>query len=69
MGHNRLESARGQPYAAACAKLRDRARIRTMPPLDDETSTWTSSEVAGLRNVAWGAAMVMAGLLAVLQAE
>ena len=40
-----------------------------MPPLDDETSTWTSSEVAGLRNVAWGAAMVMAGLLAVIVAN
>jgi len=40
-----------------------------MPPLDDETRTWTSSEVAGLRNVAWGAAMVMAGLLAVILAD
>ena len=40
-----------------------------MPPLDDKTSTRTSSEVAGLRNVAWGAAMVMAGLLAVIVAN
>ena len=40
-----------------------------MPPLDDETSTWTSSKVAGLRNVAWGAVMVMAGLLAVIVAN
>ena len=40
-----------------------------MPPPDDETSTWTSSEVAGLRNVAWGAAMVMADLLAVIAAN
>ena len=40
-----------------------------MPPLDDETRTWTSSELAGVRNVAWGAAMVMAGLLAVIVAN
>jgi len=28
-------------YAAACPKLRDRARLRTTPPLDDEPVTWT----------------------------
>jgi hypothetical protein len=37
-----------------------------MPPVDDETRTWTSSELAGVGNVARGAAMVMAGLLAVI---
>jgi hypothetical protein len=40
-----------------------------MPPLDDEPRTWTLREgtvLAGVRNVAWGAAMVMAGLLAVM---
>ena len=40
-----------------------------MPPLDDETRTWTSSELAGVRNVAWGVAMVMAGLLALIVAN
>jgi hypothetical protein len=43
-----------------------------MPPLDDEPRTWTPGEgtvPAGVRNVAWGAAMVMAGLLAVMAAD
>jgi len=43
-----------------------------MPPLDHETRTWTSREgtvLAGARNVAWAAAMVMVGLLAVIVAN
>ena len=43
-----------------------------MPPPEDEPRTWTPREgtvLAGVRNVAWGAAMVMAGLLAVILAD
>jgi hypothetical protein len=43
-----------------------------MPPLDDEPRTWTPREgtvLAGVRNVAWGAALVTAGLLAVILAN
>src|SRR5262245_39512758 len=43
-----------------------------MPPLDDESRTWASREgtmLAVVRNVACGAAMVMAGLLAVIVAN
>jgi hypothetical protein len=43
-----------------------------MPPLEDEPRTWAPRErtmLAGVRNVAWGAAMVMAGLLAVIVAN
>jgi hypothetical protein len=43
-----------------------------MTPPDDEPRTWAPREgtvLAGVRNVAWGAAMVMAGLLAVILAD
>ena len=40
-----------------------------MPPPEDEPHTWAPREgtmLAGVRNVAWGAAMVMAGLSALI---
>lgn len=40
-----------------------------MPPPEDEPRTWAPREgtmLAGVRNVAWGAAMVMAGLLTLI---
>jgi hypothetical protein len=43
-----------------------------MPPPEDEPRTWAPRErtmLAAVRNVAWGAAMVMAGLLAVIVAN
>ncbi len=43
-----------------------------MTPPDDKPRTWAPREgtvLAGVRNVAWGAAMVMAGLLAVILAN
>jgi hypothetical protein len=43
-----------------------------MTPPDDEPRTWAPREgtvLAGVRNVAWGAAMVTAGLLAVILAN
>ena len=43
-----------------------------MPPPEDEPRTLAPREgtmLAGVKNVAWGAAMVMAGLLAVMAAD
>jgi hypothetical protein len=40
-----------------------------MPPPEDEPRTWAPREgamLAGVRNVAWGAAMVMTGLLTLI---
>jgi len=43
-----------------------------MTPPDDQPRTWAPREatvLAGVRSVAWGAAMVMVGLLAVILAD